>query len=154
MLNKDKKIYLLYNKNINEYIMKKKLIKLTEQDLNNIVKETINEITNSYQKKKLINLIHKRTQILTSKLYHDEAWQGVKQIYNTIQNIVGNEGEVSMWCENGGYWKQLGEFPNYKEYKLQIKLNDNIEINGSVKCHAAGTIEDTFKNYDITINMW
>lgn len=48
----------------------------------------------------------------------------------------------------------MGEFPNYKEYKIQILMNNGIEINGSIKCHAAGTAEDTFQKYDITINMW
>ena len=56
--------------------------------------------------------------------------------------------------DNGGYWKQLGEFPNFKEYKIQILMNNGIEINGSIQCHAAGTREDTFQKYDMTINMW
>ena len=51
--------------------------------------------------------------------------------------------------ENGGYWKCYGEFPNYKEYKFTIQLNDGPIINGSLKCHAAGTMEDTFDKYDI-----
>ena len=27
---------------------------------------------------------------------------------------------MNVWCENGGYWKQIHEFPNYKEYKFSI----------------------------------
>ena len=106
------------------------------------------------KKKEIINKIYKLTQPLTSKLYSDDAWQGVNKLFDTIQNILQNNGELNVWCENGGYWKRIGEFPNYKEYKIQIIMNNGIEINGCVKCHSAGTIEDTFEKYDMTINMW
>ncbi len=33
-------------------------------------------------------------------------------------------------------------------------MNNGIEINGSLKCHSAGTIEDPFDRYDITITLW
>lgn len=62
---------------------------------------------------------------------------------------------MNVWCENGGYWKQIHEFPNYKEYKFSIYFSiDDFEINGSLKCHSAGTLEDPFGRYDITVTMW
>lgn len=144
----------VFDRNTNENIMKKQIIRLTENDLHNIIKSCINEVSLSYEKKKIINKIHKITQPLTAKLYKDENWEGVKNICQTINNLIQNDGELNVWVDNGGYWKQMGEFPNYKEYKFQIIMNNGIEINGSIKCHAAGNMEDTFQKYDMTINMW
>ena len=134
--------------------MKKQIIKLTEHDLHNIIKSCINEVSLSYEKKKIINKIHKVTQPLTAKFYSDSNWEGVNNLCQTIQQTIQNNGELNVWVDNGGYWKQIGEFPNYKEYKIQILMNNGIEINGSIKCHAAGTAEDTFQKYDMTINLW
>ena len=141
----------------NKYNMKKNLIRLTESDLHNIIKTSINtilETSNSNIKKQYINKIHKLTKDITSHLYKDENWEAVNQVFDIIENIIGHNGELNVWCENGGYWKRAGEFPNYKEYKFNIQLTNSIEINGSLKCHTAGTIEDPFDRYDVTINMW
>ena len=135
----------------------KKLIRLTESDLHNIIKTSINtilETSNSNIKKQYINKIHKLTKDITSHLYKDENWEAVNQVFDIIENIIGHNGELNVWCENGGYWKRAGEFPNYKEYKFNIQLTNGNEINGSLKCHTAGTIEDPFDRYDVTINMW
>ena len=87
-------------------------------------------------------------------MYKDDDWGAVSMIYQKLKTILNDKGDVEMRVENGGYWKRMGEFPNYKEYKVTITLNEGIIINGSLKCHAAGTIEDTFKYYDITLTMW
>lgn len=142
------------NKNYN---MKKQLIRLTESDLNRIIKESIYNIlesSNGNIKKQYINKIHKATKDLTSHLYKDESWEAVNNAFEIIEHIIGNNGNLKVWCENGGYWKRAGEFPNYKEYKFNIELLNGVEINGSLKCHSAGTIEDPFDRYDVTINMW
>lgn len=138
-------------------------IRISENELRSVIREAIDNVFNvnslnesspSYEKKKIINLIYKNTQKITSRMYSDEFWQGVNFACEAIENTIANNGELNVWVENGGYWKQLGEFPNYKEYKIRINMNSGIEINGSIKCHSAGTIEDTFKYYDITITLW
>ena len=136
----------------------KRKIKLSESDLHNIIKESvtkaINEINNSQLKKKYINKIYKHINDLTSNIYRDDDWRMVSIIFDRIEHVIGNDGELDIRVENGGYWKQIGEFPNYKEYKFKITLLNNIEINGSLKCHAAGTMTDVFDRYDITVTMW
>lgn len=135
-----------------------KQIKLTENELKQIIKETVTtyvkEASNSYIKKKTINQIYKYTQPLTGHLYKDDAWQGVSNVFKTIESVIGDNGELEVYVENGGYWKHVQEFPNYKEYKFTITLNNGIAINGSLKCHSAGTMEDPFERYDMTITMW
>lgn len=144
------------NKNMNE---NKKQIKLTESEFKQLVSESvksvINEISKSGMKKKWINKIYKVITPLTSSIYRDDAWQNAKYVLNAIENVVNKNAEMNVWCENGGYWKQIHEFPNYKEYKFSIYFpEDDFEINGSLKCHAAGTLENPFERYDITVTMW
>lgn len=117
-------------------------------------KKRINEASNSNLKRKYINYIYNGLKNLTNKMYKDDNWYAVSVIYKKLQDLFEGKGEVEMKVENGGYWKRMGEFPNYKEYLITITLNDGIVIHGSLKCHAAGTIEDTFKYYDITCTLW
>ena len=136
----------------------KKYISLSESQFKKFITESvktvINEMSNSNIKKKYINRIYKATKQITSRIYSDEYWKGVEDAFNAIENVINSEGENNIRVENGGYWKRAGEFPNYKEYKFTIILNNGIEINGSLKCHSAGTLENPFDSYDITITMW
>lgn len=134
--------------------MDKKIVILNEKDLHNIVNSVINEVSLSYEKKKVINMLYKKTSHLTSDIYSDDDWHSLHNLTDYIVDLIGSNGDVSIWCENGGYWKPLGEFPNYKEYMLKIKMLSGVEINGSIKCHAAGTIKDTFSRYDITMTLY
>jgi hypothetical protein len=128
----------------------KKTVKLTESDLHNIIKEAIKSV--SYEKKKIIRQIYKVTNDLTSKIHSDDNWEAVKKVWERIESII--DGELEVTVNNGGYSERIDKFPNYKQYDFKIKLNNDIEIQGELKCHAAGTIEYPFDRYDITITMW
>ena len=117
-------------------------------------RQPVMESLNGNIKKKYINRIYKSIQKLTSYIYKDDNWSAAKNVLETISNVIGNDGEFDVWCENGGYWKRISEFPNYKEFKIRINLNNGVEINGSLKCHSAGTLEDPFSSYDITVTLW
>ena len=147
-----------YNKLIKENKKRKQLIRLTESDLHKIIRESVNnllvEASNNNIKKKYINKLYKGVQDLTSHIYKDDNWSSAMKAFDIINNIIGSDGELNVWCENGGYWKGAGEFPNYKEYKFEIELIDGIKINGSLKCHSAGTVEDPFEKYDVTVTFW
>ena len=133
-------------------------IKLTENEFYNLIKESvtsvISEINNNQFKKKIINKIYKATQDITSHIYGDDDWRNVSNTLKVIENTIANDGEMSVWVEDGGYQKSLGEYPNYKEYKFKIDLYQGGEINGSLKCHAAGSMNDPFDKYDITITLY
>ena len=128
----------------------KRVIKLTESDLHNIIKETVKSV--SYEKKKVIRQIYKVTDDLRSKIHKDNNWEAVKEVWERIESII--DGELEVTVNNGGYSETIDKFPNYKQYDFKIKLNNDIEIHGELKCHAAGTIEYPFDRYDITITMW
>lgn len=130
-----------------------KIIKLNEDTFKRIVEDSLLE-AKSTLKPKVIRKIYKVIQPLTSKMYKDNDWAGVTQLLKTIEDTIQDVGELNVRVENGGYWKPIGEFPNYKEYLITISLTDGGTINGSIKCHSAGTIEDTFKSYDITCELY
>ena len=150
-----KRNYKLKNLNESKDNMK---IKLSENKLRSVIREAINNVvvneSNSSIKKMVINKLHKSLKGISSGLFRDESWQAVSEAYHIMEQVIGGDGEVEMWVENGGYWKPLGEFPNYKAYKIRITLNNGIEIGGELKCHAAGSMEDTFDRYDVTITFW
>ena len=133
-------------------------LKITQKDIMEMVTRSVNMIINEASaaswKKSIINKIYKATRDVTSHLYRDSNWEAVFNAIDIIKNVIGEEGEVDVTVKNGGYWKTAGETPNYKEYLLKINMNNGIEINGSLKCHSAGTMEDPFDRYDITITLW
>lgn len=134
--------------------------KIIDRKINKIISESLTRVLNEASKgnikKKYIRMIYKNAAPFLSNIFKDDDWRHVSELLNNINNVVeSNNGELNVWCENGGYWKRLGEFPNYKEYKLTITfVEEDIEINGSIKCHTAGTMEDTFGRYDITLTLW
>lgn len=139
--------------------MKNQTIKLSETEFKNFIKESVNKVlkeaTNSQIKKKYINLIYKAVEKTLSGIHRDDNWSNVFHVFDIISDTLGeDQWDINVWCENGGYWKRAGEFPNYKEYKVQITSTTGIEINGSLKCHSAGTMEDPFSRYDMTLTLW
>lgn len=103
-------------------------------------------------KKGLINFIYRLISQYTASLYHDEHWGGVQIIIDTIRNIDGVT-DVSYWAPNGGYRKNY-EGVQWKEYMLKIETVQGIVIEGQINAHAAGSVEDPFDRYDITVVLW
>lgn len=119
--------------------------------INKNIKIFINE---NNIKRKWINKIHKLTKPFTSHIYSDYNWENAIELLGEINSFVSSEGNGSMntWVEGTGYWKHIVEFPNYKEYKFSIEI-EGVFIRGSLKCHAAGTINDPFGKYDMTVEL-
>lgn len=102
-------------------------------------------------KKGLVNQIYNVTTPILSKMQHDDAWQGVSNVKKAIESI-GIEA-VCLSVEDGGYRTTKDGLSKWKEYKIDIEHGD-IVIKGYLNCHAAGTIEDPFKYYDMTLVMF
>lgn len=118
-----------------------------------IRKEVNRLISESTKTRKMINRIYKVVNKfgLTSKLYNDEYWAGVSSLMKTIKMVEGVT-DVYLSVENGGY-RSNKEGTQWKEYQLTIETIDGI-IEGHINAHAAGTVEDPFKMYDITMTLW
>lgn len=125
--------------------MKGKKIILTESQLQKILLEG-----KSYTKKKFINKIYKVISPLTGKLCRDDAWQNAYQLMDVIDGLDFVD-EMNVHCENGGYKEYDGA--KSKEYLLDIQCED-ILIQGVLTCHAAGTIENPWDRYDISVVLW
>ncbi len=123
-----------------------KKISLTEQDILYMVKRAVNEVSSKRTAK---NRIYMVTHDITSHLYHDENWHGVTLVVDAIESL-GYDCEVSV--KDGGYRENDGA--KWKEYLLLIRTPDGFEIHGTLNCHAAGTTEDPFERYDMSLVMW
>lgn len=137
----------------------KKVIRLTENEINNIVSNTVKsvlkEANSAYINRKYINLLYKTIERsgLTSQLFNDDYWLGKDKICELIENIDGVT-DFKITVDNGGYRQNKDGDAHWKEYKLLIEFENLIVINGILNCHGAGTIEDPFSRYDITVSFW
>lgn len=119
------------------------------------IKSILREVrTTTYDTNKTIKRLYNAVNKITHKFFHDEDWSGIDSVIDVINNVIGGEGDLSVWCENGGYAKQIGEEGNYKTWKLKIELRNGGVIGGELNANAAGTHEDPFGRYDITCSFW
>ena len=136
------------------------------KDLKDILNESysdgvLDKSIKAPEKKKVQNAIYKQLEKTgtTGKFYHDDAWEGVglvkKDIEDAFKNIKNapHEYEVSIAPDNGGYRKSKDGMSQWKQYKVEIYVK-GAEIpfmGGTLNCHAAGTVDDPFDTYDMSL---
>lgn len=108
------------------------------------------EIKSVITKKRLMNVVYKTTAPLTSRLYKDDHWQGVDDIRNALAEL---NIETNIYPIDGGYRQNKTGDAFWKEYQVEIQYGGVI-IQGILNCHAAGSIEDPFDRYDMTLQLW
>lgn len=131
-----------------------KKINLNEQ-ITKHLRNVLNEMSDASIKRRYINLLYKTVEKsgLTSHLFNDDYWLGKTEVCNLIGSMEGiTDFEVTV--NNGGYRQNDSGDAFWKEYNLMIEFNGTIVINGLLKCHAAGSVEDPFSRYDITVTFW
>lgn len=122
---------------------------ITEHDILYMVKRAINEVAS---KRTAINRIYKVTNELTSKIYrNDDYWNGPRKIVKAIKSLGY---EVGLGAKDGGYRKSSDGMSQWKEYQIDIDTPEGFNIQGTLNCHAAGSIEDPFDRYDMSLVMW
>lgn len=100
-------------------------------------------------RKAALGKIYRTTATLTGKLYYDTYWKGVNDIIDALLTEVD---EVTTWCENGGY-RNNADGTQWKEYKMEIVCG-KFTFNAVLNCHAAGSMEDPFDRYDMSLVIW
>ena len=100
---------------------------------------------------------------IDSKVYHDEDWQAISDYYRAISSLgcevemkpCGHIENIDSMKSDGGYC-DYGEdgMPRSKQYAIKIMFEDGMNIDGYIKCMAAGTMEDPFSRYDTCIVLW
>lgn len=97
-----------------------------------------------------MNVVYKATQQLTSRLYNDDHWQGV----NDVRDALGKLGiESDIYPIDGGYRQNKDGDSFWKEYQVQLQYG-GVVVNGILNCYAAGSVEDPFDRYDMTLQLW
>ena len=100
---------------------------------------------------------------IDSRKYTDEHWQAIEDYYRAIASL-GCEVEMKPCAHmanadsmqsDGGYCDYAEDgMPRSKQYAVKIMFEDGMNIDGYIKCMAAGTMEDPFSSYDTCIVLW
>ena len=101
---------------------------------------------------------------IDSRKYHDEAWQAIDDYYRAITSLgcevelkpCGHLNNADSMESDGGYcdYDQYDHMPRSKQYAIKIMFDDGMNIEGYIKCMAAGTVEDPFASYDTCMVLW
>jgi hypothetical protein len=101
---------------------------------------------------------------IDSKVYHDENWQAISDYYRAISSLgcqvemkpCGHLENADSIESDGGYcdYDQYDGMPRSKQYAIRIMFEDGMNIDGYIKCMAAGTVENPFARYDTCIVLW
>lgn len=132
--------------------------------LYNVIQEKlkITHKTSQKEKKTIQNCIYKQLQKnnTTGKFYNDDHWLGVDAVRDDVEEGLYQafrktniEYDFLISPIDGGYQKSKDGMSQWKAYKVEIYLKKQKEepiMVGSLNCHAAGTIEDPFKMYDMS----
>ena len=101
---------------------------------------------------------------IDSRKYHDEAWQAIDDYYRAITSLgcevelkpCGHLNNADSMESDGGYcdYDPYNHMPRSKQYAIKIMFDDGMNIEGYIKCMAAGTVEDPFASYDTCMVLW
>lgn len=100
---------------------------------------------------------------IDSKVYHDENWQAISDYYRAISSLgcevemkpCGHIENIDSMESDGGYCDYAEDgMPRSKQYAVKIMFEDGMNIDGYIKCMAAGRVDDPFSAYDTCIVLW
>ena len=131
------RIYSLYA--IGEKKMENKLrIKVHEKWNANADKHTRNEYRTEMQR--IVNPLSKG-------FFHDTDWNAVWKIRDALKDAFPKV-KFELGAKDGGY------DGNTKVYNLVATTPEGYELNGRIKCFAAGTNDAPFDRYDMTVEIY
>ena len=130
------RIYSLYS--IGESKMSKMTIRVHEKWNPDAAKHTIGEYRTEMQR--IVNPLSKG-------FFHDTDWRAVWKIRDALKQAFP-QVKFEMGVNDGGY------DGNTKIYNLVATTPEGYELNGRIKCFAAGTKEAPFDRYDMTVEIY
>lgn len=84
---------------------------------------------------------------LSKGFFHDTDWSAVWKIRDALKDAFPKV-KFELGAKDGGY------AGNTKVYNLVATTPEGYELNGRIKCFAAGTKENPFDRYDMTIEIY
>lgn len=109
------------------------------------------------QARRIINTIYKQISVMTSRIYRDDNWQAVSSLCAEIRLAlasIGSDLELAVSVKDGGYRTSRDGMSQWKEYCLSIENEGRELVAGTLNAHAAGSVEDPFSRYDMTVVLW
>lgn len=112
-------------------------------------------------KRTIIRTLAKETQAITAKFYNDSGWEGVNMLIERIRSIIAGFGmidkhayDVNITVSHEGYRRnESGQV--WKEWNLNVDTEEGKEIiGGIITASPAGTMEDPWNRYDLTLQLW
>lgn len=107
-------------------------------------------------KTRIKNSLYKVIQPLTSHIYRDDDWLAVSNVFANMRNVLKDFAcglDMAVSVVDGGYRENNGA--KWKEYRLTIEDSDGKEIiAGHLNAHAAGSVENPFGKYDMSVVLW
>ena len=89
---------------------------ISESRLKELVVEEVKSVVT---KRRLMNVVYKATQQLTSRLYNDDHWQGV----NDVRDALGKLGiESDIYPIDGGYRQNKDGDAFWNRYDMTLQL--------------------------------
>ena len=132
---------------------------LAETNADKYKKQVMDNMTNPADKplrtydtkRKWINKFYTQAKDLTGHLYKDDNWAGVYEFFDTMRQRMPELG-IQYWVVDGGYSHPGDDgMPRRKTYNIGIKTPEGVDIAGMLHCDAAGTVENPFGAYDMTL---
>ena len=116
-----------------------------------ITRSQLNEIYSTPNLKKIQRNIYKFVSDYCGKMHSDDAWQDVRTLIDMIQSV---DGVTDVHVGAGEYFNYTNpEKGAYRDYQTTV-VTEFGNLYGYIRCHAAGTMDDIFKYYDITISLY
>lgn len=104
--------------------------------------------------RKIQNKIYKAVSDFCGKIHRDNAWQNVGRLADIIRSVEGvRDLSLGAGVYNNYINKSDPTSPAYRDYKITI-ITDFGNLSGYIRCHAAGSVEDEFDRYDMTVNIY
>ena len=101
--------------------------------------------------KKVQRKIYNSVSDYCGKMHSDDAWQDVGTLIKMIKSVDGVE---DVYVGSGEYANYLNpEDGACRDYETTV-LTTFGKLYGYIRCHAAGTRDDIFKYYDMTISLY
>ena len=76
---------------------------------------------------------------------------GVYEFFDIMRQRIP-ELDIKYWVVDGGYSRPGDDgMPRRKSYNIGIKTPEGVDIFGMLHCDAAGTVENPFEAYDMTL---
>lgn len=101
--------------------------------------------------KKVQNKIYRTVSDYCGKMHSDSAWQDVKTLIEMIESVDGVEDVIVGAGEYFNYTNP--EKGAHRDYETTV-ITTFGKLYGYIRCHAAGTMDDIFKYYDMTISLY